>query len=174
MAAVQNLLQREEVRLLTLTGPGGIGKTRLGLQVAAELSDRFPDGVYFVNLAPLSDPELVIPPSRKLLNLKEMGATAVRSAESISARKADLAPAGQLRAGGQRSRVCGRASGILSKLKVMVTSRAALHLRGEQEFAVPPLAVPDPKHLPDPQAFSQYGRWRSSSSAPKPSNLSFR
>src|SRR5216684_7368533 len=60
VALVQNLLQPEEVRLLTLTGPGGIGKTRLGLQVAAELSDCFADGVFFVPLAPVSDAEQVV------------------------------------------------------------------------------------------------------------------
>ena len=67
----QRLLQREEVRLLTLTVPGGTGKTRLGLQVAAELSDHFADGVFFVNLAPISDPALVVPTIAQTLDVKE-------------------------------------------------------------------------------------------------------
>jgi class 3 adenylate cyclase/DNA-binding transcriptional regulator YiaG len=73
VAAVQKLLQREDVRLVTLTGPGGTGKTRLGLQVAAELSDLFADGVYFVNLTPLSDPTLIVSTIAQTLDLKEMG-----------------------------------------------------------------------------------------------------
>src|ERR1700676_333919 len=73
VALVQNLLQREEVRLLTLTGSGGIGKTRLGLQVAAQLSDRFTDGVFFVNLAPISDSTFVVPAIAQTLDLKETG-----------------------------------------------------------------------------------------------------
>jgi class 3 adenylate cyclase len=72
VASVQHLLDREDVRLLTLTGPGGIGKTRLGLQVAAELSECFVDGVYFVNLAPISDPVLVIPTIAQTLDVKEI------------------------------------------------------------------------------------------------------
>src|SRR5207248_9385905 len=72
VAAVQSLLQREHVRLVTLTGPGGTGKTRLGLQVAAELSDLFADGVYFVDLAPISDPDLVVPTIAQTLGIREV------------------------------------------------------------------------------------------------------
>ncbi|HET8854191.1 MAG TPA: protein kinase, partial [Ktedonobacteraceae bacterium] len=73
IAAVCALLSRPEVRLVTLTGPGGIGKTRLGLQVAAELSKLFPDGVFFVNLAPIGDVERVIATIAQTLGLWEAG-----------------------------------------------------------------------------------------------------
>jgi class 3 adenylate cyclase len=69
--ALQQLLLRDSSRLVTLTGPGGIGKTRLALQVAAELTEHFPDGTWFVSLAPLSDPDLVIPTISQALGLQE-------------------------------------------------------------------------------------------------------
>ncbi len=72
VADVGHLLLHEEVRLVTLTGPGGVGKTRLGLQVAAELADRFADGVFFVNLAPVSDPALVVSTLAQTLGIREV------------------------------------------------------------------------------------------------------
>src|SRR5207237_18629 len=71
VATVVHRLRREDIRLLTLIGPGGIGKTRLGLQVAAELSELFTEGVYFVNLAPIRDPEFVVPTIAQTLDVKE-------------------------------------------------------------------------------------------------------
>jgi predicted ATPase/class 3 adenylate cyclase/DNA-binding CsgD family transcriptional regulator len=157
VALVHNLLRREEVRLLTLTGPGGIGKTRLGLQVAAELGDRFAHGVFFVNLASLSDPALVVPTIARVLDLKETGEQPLLDLLQASLREKQL-----LLLVDNFEQVLGAASQLADllaaclKLKVLVTSRFVLHVRGEQEFVVPPLAVPDPKHLPDLAALSQY------------------
>jgi class 3 adenylate cyclase len=74
VATVGHLLQREDVRLVTLTGPGGVGKTRLGLQVAAELADRFADGAFFVNLAPLRNPSLVLSAIAQTLDIRAVAA----------------------------------------------------------------------------------------------------
>ncbi|HAE83409.1 MAG TPA: hypothetical protein DEV72_02490 [Ktedonobacter sp.] len=157
VAAVQHLLHREDVRLLTLTSPGGTGKTRLGLQIAAELSDHFVDGVLFVNLAPLSDPKLVIPTIAQTLELKEIAEQSLFDQLKTSLRDKHLLLL--LDNFEQVVDAAVQVADLLAaclKLKVIVTSRAVLHVRGEQEFAVPPLAVPDPTHLPDLVALSQY------------------
>ncbi len=157
VAAVQYLLQREGVQLLTLTGPGGTGKTRLGLQVAAELSEHFADGVFFVNLAPITDPNLVVLTIAQTLKLKETGDQPLLDQLKTSLRNKQL-----LLLLDNFEQVVSAAMQVADllaacpKLKVMVTSREVLHVRGEQEFAVPPLAIPDPQHLPDLVAFSQY------------------
>ena len=157
VALVQKLLYPEEVRLLTLTGAGGTGKTRLGLQVAAELSDRFADGVFFVNLAPLSDPALVVPTIAQALDLKETGEQPLLDLLQASLRDKQL-----LLLLDNFEQVLGAAVQVADllaacpRLKVLVTSRERLHVQAEQEFAVPPLTLPDLRHLPDLAALSQY------------------
>ncbi len=157
VTSVCGLLRRPEVRLVTLTGPGGIGKTRLGLQVAAELADQFADGVFLVPLAPVSDPEQVIPTIAQTLSIGEASdqplfallKTAIKEKQLLllldnfeQVEAAALAVAELLAA--------------CPKLKVLVTSRAVLHVRAEREFAVPPLSLPNLKRLPDLAALSQY------------------
>ena len=142
---------------MTLTGPGGTGKTRLGLQVAAELSALFADGVYFVNLAPLSDPDFVVPTVAQTLDIKEIAGKPL-----LDLLKAYLRDTHILLLLDNFEQVASAAvlvADLLAAcphLKVIVTSRAVLHVRGEQEFPVPPLAVPDPKRLPDLVTVSHY------------------
>jgi len=157
LTVIGALLLRQEVHLVTLTGPGGIGKTRLALQVAAELSEHFADGTWFVSLAPLSDPDLVIPTISQVLGLPE-----ARDQSSLDQLKRALQEKQTLvlldnfeQVGAAALAVADLLAGC-PRLKVLVTSREVLHVRAEREYPMPALLLPDMKHLPDLLALSQY------------------
>jgi len=142
---------------MTLTGTGGVGKTRLALQVAADVLDEFADGVTFVSLAPISDPDLVMLTNAGVLDVKERGAPSL-----LDLLKAFLNDKHLLLVLDNFEQILPAAPRLTdlltscSELKMLVTSRAALHVQGEHEFPVPPLAVPDLKHLPPMDAMSHY------------------
>src|SRR5260221_1275681 len=155
LAAVGQLLSLEDVRLVTLTGSGGTGKTRLGVQVAAELTDAFADGVFFVNLALINDTALVVPTIAETLGIREAGSRPLRERLVEELQQKQL-----LLLLDNFEQVVSAALQVVDllaacpKLKVLVTSREVLHVRAEREFPVPPLELPDPKRLPDLATFS--------------------
>jgi predicted ATPase/class 3 adenylate cyclase len=157
VSEVCDLLRGTETRLLTLTGPGGTGKTRLALQAAADLLDDFPDGTFFVPLATLSEAELFLSTVAETLGVRETGEQPLD--ESL---KDYLKERRLLLVLDNFEQVLGAAPTVTELLaaapglKVLATSRAPLGLYGEQEYAVPPLSVPDVRHLPDFKTLSQY------------------
>src|SRR5215207_6751146 len=144
LAALSAELQDHNVRLLTVTGPGGVGKTRLALAAAAEFLDDFPDGVWFVDLAPLNDPMLVLPTVARTLGLREGSDRSLADVVSVS-----LAAKQVLLVLDNYEHLLAAASVVSDllragpKIVVLVTSREPLRLRGEQEVAISPLPVPE-------------------------------
>ncbi|MEX2323755.1 MAG: adenylate/guanylate cyclase domain-containing protein [Acidimicrobiia bacterium] len=129
-------------RFVTLTGPGGTGKTRLALQVAAEASDDF-EAVYYVPLAPVTDPELVAATIASTLGLTRSSASAERLVIDYFKGHRTLLVLDNFEQILDAAPLVARLIAAADGLKVLVTSRAALQLSGEQEFPVPPLALPN-------------------------------
>jgi predicted ATPase/class 3 adenylate cyclase len=146
----------EQARLLTLTGPGGTGKTRLSLQIAAEATERFRDGVYFVPLGAIEEPALVMPTIAQALGMPDPGGGALdRLADQLAGKQLLLI----LDNFEQVSDAAPQIGELLTRLpeaRVLATSRSPLHVYGEQEYPVPPMELPDPMHLPDLEGLSQF------------------
>lgn len=160
IAAVRRLLLDDlddNVRMVTLHGPPGIGKTRLGLQVAATLREHFADGVFVVYLAPVADPDMVAPTICRALGVKEVAQehAAITLERYLQDKEVLLLLDNFERVVPARS-LLDQLLETCPDLKVLVTSRAALRVYGEHQFEVPPLSVPDPSVSLRPEDLEQY------------------
>jgi predicted ATPase len=156
LAALHGLLGDPAVRLITLTGPGGSGKTRLALELVRQVAPLFPDGVTFVTLAPLRDPALLLDAVAQAYGVIGAGAPSIAAAlqRALAGRRCllvldnleQLLPAAPDLAD---------LLGALPELRLLVTSRSLLRLSGEQQFPVLPLPLPDLTALPPPDELAR-------------------
>ncbi len=158
LATVRDLLDASGIRLVTLTGPGGIGKTRLALQGVAEQIDRFKDGVFFVDLSAARDADDAFEAIARVVD-----ATRTSDEDPLDVLKRELPPRHMLLLLDNFEHVIDAAEGVADllqvcpQLEVLVTSREALRVRGEHLFSVPPLSIPgDGVARPSADAIGSY------------------